>query len=110
MVEAFAGDFVLKPQPHVLQDAAASRGYGCSGEGDGAKNSVKVAPKVSKWVAIGRAGKLSARAAAVCAQEVMMKKVQLCQQDSEVGGSQQDFHISEKVRCGPFRIGFPRGD
>lgn len=60
-VELFVGDFVPKAGPHLLEEAAAR------GAGDG---SAAGSNKVSRWAMIGRAGKLSARATAVCAEEV----------------------------------------
>lgn len=67
VVEMFVGDFVPKPRPPDPQDPVAS---GLGGGGKEGQNAGKAVSKMSKWAAIGRAGKLSARATAVCAQEV----------------------------------------
>lgn len=73
-VEAFLGDFVPEVRtqvPAALLSASTSPeadgkgGVEAQDGGDGA-----VPKKVSKWAAIGRAGKISARATAVCVEEV----------------------------------------
>lgn len=75
-VEAFLGDFVpeVQEQPPVVAALLSS----VTGAEAGGKGGVEahdggdcaVPKKVSKWAAIGRAGKISARATAVCVEEV----------------------------------------
>ena len=67
-VEVFLGDFVPKvAQPPAVATllSACAEEKGAGGGGGGA--AVK---KLSKWAAIGRGGKISARATAVCIEEV----------------------------------------
>lgn len=65
-VKYFLGDF----KPKVRQSAKLTTALEAieSGGNEGTVN--KTPPVMSKWAAIGRAGKLSARAVAVCAEEV----------------------------------------
>lgn len=68
-VERFLGDFVPKarePKPRAV-DTEVREGGGSDGGGSPVK---KVSPKASRWAAIGRGGKLSARTTAICAEEV----------------------------------------
>lgn len=67
-VEAFLGDFVPKVPPVTATLSAALTGKGAEEKGDGGGDAAE--KKVSKWAAIGRAGKISARATAVCVEEV----------------------------------------
>ncbi len=72
-VEVFLGDFMPKVPPIAATLSAALAGPGANekargGEDDGAGGAA--GKKVSKWAAIGRAGKISARATAVCVEEV----------------------------------------
>lgn len=70
-VELFLGDFVPKVRPQALLAAATEAEKYNHDNGVAKKGSEKkVAPPASRWAAIGRAGKLSARATAVCAEEV----------------------------------------
>lgn len=105
-VESFLGDFVPKvraqPPPGaalLLSAAAASKEKGSGeegrGGGDGDGGSTK---KVSKWAAIGRAGKMSARATAVCAEEVTINRIRLHCLRKRIGVS----------AAGPFGIDFGR--
>lgn len=72
-VEAFLGDFVPAHTPAVAALLSATTrpedggktSAEAHGGGDGA-----MPKKASKWAAIGRAGKISARATAVCVEEV----------------------------------------
>lgn len=69
-VEVFLGDFV----PKVVQPPAVATLLSAGGEekekGAGGVGSVCLVKKLSKWAAIGRGGKISARATAVCVEEV----------------------------------------
>lgn len=75
-VESFLGDFVPEVRaesPAVVAVLSASTGLETDGNGgvDGHDGGDGAVPKkVSKWAAIGRGGKMSARATAVCVEEV----------------------------------------
>lgn len=70
IVDIFLGDFVPKvPRRAAVTPAAAAASVPDGGDGE-AGSASKKAPSGSKWAAIGRAGKLSARALAVCEVEV----------------------------------------
>lgn len=72
-VEVFLGDFMPKVPPVATTLSAALSGPGAeekAGGGEGDSGGGAAGKKVSKWAAIGRAGKISARATAVCVEEV----------------------------------------
>eukprot|EP00752_Nemacystus_decipiens_P016892 g15121.t4 len=71
-VEVFLGDFVPKvAQPPAVSTllSAGAEEKGAAGAGGSTGVGGAVANKLSKWAAIGRGGKISARAAAVCVEE-----------------------------------------
>ncbi|CAM9627231.1 unnamed protein product [Ectocarpus fasciculatus] len=75
-VELFLGDFVpeVRAQPlpaaALLSASANASGSGAEGKVEGEEHDGSaVVKKASKWAAIGRGGKISARAAAVCLEE-----------------------------------------
>ncbi|CBJ26603.1 expressed unknown protein [Ectocarpus siliculosus] len=75
-VELFLGDFVpeVRAQPQaasaLLSASANASGSGAEGKVGGEEHDGSaVVKKGSKWAAIGRGGKISARAAAVCLEE-----------------------------------------
>ncbi|CAM9848642.1 unnamed protein product, partial [Ectocarpus sp. 12 AP-2014] len=75
-VELFLGDFVpeVRAQPQaasaLLSASAKASGSGAEGKVGGEEHDGSaVVKKASKWAAIGRGGKISARAAAVCLEE-----------------------------------------
>ncbi|CAM9747581.1 unnamed protein product, partial [Scytosiphon promiscuus] len=76
-VESFLGDFVPKVRAKpvavsALLSAAVAPEEKGSGDGrSGGDDGGATEKKVSKWAAIGRAGKMSARATAVCAEEAI---------------------------------------
>lgn len=78
-VEAFLGDFVPEartqpPAVAALLSASTSPEAGGKGGGEAQDGSDGAVPKkLSKWAAIGRAGKISARATAVCVEEVSVE-------------------------------------
>lgn len=78
-VEVFLGDFVptVAQPPAVAALFSAPAGAGAEEKGGvgGGPNSVggAVVKKLSKWAAIGRGGKISARATAVCVDEVRVR-------------------------------------
>lgn len=79
-VELFLGDFVpeVRAQPPaasvLLSASANASGSGAEGKVGGEEHDGSaVVKKASKWAAIGRGGKISARAAAVCLEEVRKK-------------------------------------
>lgn len=72
-VKAFLGDFAPRARPDLVAaaDAAAAAAGGEKGiKGQGSGGVASATKKSSKWAAIGRGGKLSARVTAVCAEEV----------------------------------------
>lgn len=74
-VEVFLGDFVPKTeQPPAVETLLAA---GAEEKRAGVDGSTRVGgvvvKKLSKWAAIGRAGKISARATAVCIEEVTVQ-------------------------------------
>lgn len=79
-VELFLGDFVpeMRAQPQaasaLLSASANASGSGAEGKVGGEEHDGSaVVKKASKWAAIGRGGKISARAATVCLEEVRTK-------------------------------------
>ena len=74
-VEIFLGDFVPNvQQPPAVATLLAAGGEEKGGGGEGSTSvGGAVVKKLSKWAAIGRGGKISARATAVCIEEVRVR-------------------------------------